>query len=77
MTSSELHLNPPTVYVWVWLAGAGEPVVAGRLDDRGPVATFTYGRSYLDNPDAVPLYLPDLPLEPGETPPIRAVQNSK
>lgn len=69
MTTSESLLNPPTVYVWVWLAGAGEPVVAGRLDDRGPVATFTYGRSYLDNPDAVPLYLPDLPLVPGEVPP--------
>lgn len=69
MTTSETLLNPPTVYVWVWLAGAVEPVVAGRLDDRGPVATFTYGRSYLDNPDAVPLYLPHLPLVPGEVPP--------
>ncbi len=73
MTTSESLLNPPTVYVWVWLAGAVEPVVAGRLDDRGPVATFTYGRSYLDNPDAVPLYLPDLPLVPGETPPASGV----
>ena len=69
MTNSEPQLSPPTVYVWVWLPGASEPVVAGRLDDRGPVATFAYGRSYLDNPEAVALYLPDLPLAPGETPP--------
>ena len=69
MTNSEPSSNPPTVYVWVWLPGASEPVVAGRLDDRGPVATFTYGRSYLDNPDSVALSLPELPLEPGETPP--------
>lgn len=69
MTNSEPQLSPPTVYVWVWLPDATEPVVAGRLDDRGRVATFTYGRSYLDNPEAVALYLPDLPLAAGETPP--------
>ncbi|MDE0067853.1 MAG: HipA N-terminal domain-containing protein [Acidimicrobiaceae bacterium] len=57
------------MYVWVWLPGAVEPVVAGRLDDRGAVTKFTYGRSYLDNPDAMALYLPDLPLERGEQTP--------
>ena len=69
MTTSESGLNAGRVYVWVWLPGPVEPVVAGRLDDRGVVATFTYGRSYLDNPDAMALYLPDLPLERGEQTP--------
>ena len=61
---------PPEVFVWVWLPGAAEPVVAGKLTDRGPVVTFTYGRSYLRRPDAVPLYLPELPLRRGEISPL-------
>jgi serine/threonine-protein kinase HipA len=61
MTTSE----PAGVFAWIWLPGEGEPVVAGRLDRRGPVITFTYGRSYLERPDAIPLYLPELPLRRG------------
>lgn len=62
---------PAAVFVWVWLPGANVPVVAGRLDQRGDVATFTYGRSYLQRADAVSLYLPELPLVRGviEPPP--------
>ncbi len=60
-------MNP---FVWVWLPGATEPVVAGKLNRRGPVVTFVYGRSYLQRPDAVALYLPELPLRPGEMWPL-------
>lgn len=49
-------------YVWTWLPGATEPVVAGRLVERGGIVSFTYGRSYLALEGAVPLYLPELPL---------------
>jgi serine/threonine-protein kinase HipA len=49
-------------FVWVWLPGATEPVIAGRLDQAGPIFEFVYGRSYLDLPGGTPLYLPDLPL---------------
>lgn len=56
--------------MWVWLPGAVEPVVAGKLTDRGSVITFTYGRSYLGRTGAVPLYLPELPLRRGEINPI-------
>jgi serine/threonine-protein kinase HipA len=52
-------------YVWTWLAGREEPVVAGALDVVGDQLRFVYGRSYLARPDAVPLYLPELRLEPG------------
>lgn len=57
--------RPTHAFVWVWLPGATEPVVAGRIDEQGDIVTFTYGRSYLTRPDAIPLYLPELPLGPG------------
>ncbi|MCY3960890.1 MAG: type II toxin-antitoxin system HipA family toxin [bacterium] len=63
-------MNPTEAYVWVWLPGAAEPVVAGRLTDQGPVVTFTYGRSYLERSDAIALYLPEFPLRRGEITPI-------
>jgi serine/threonine-protein kinase HipA len=61
MTNSD----PRRAFVWTWLPGAYEPVVAGRLDADGPMHTFTYARSYRQRPDAVSLYEPELPLMPG------------
>jgi len=66
MTTSEPH----PVFVWVWVPGAEDPVVAGRLDRQGASITFTYGRSYLDREDALPLYLPELPLRTGPIVPL-------
>lgn len=62
MTSDSI---PGRAYVWVWLPGCTDPVVAGALDPVGPLLSFTYGRSYLSRTDAVPLYLPELPLGRG------------
>jgi len=56
---------PKEAYVWIWLQGAVAPVVAGRLERVGKHYEFNYGRSYLDRPDAIPIYLPELPLERG------------
>jgi serine/threonine-protein kinase HipA len=53
---------PGEAFVWIWLSGASEPVVAGRLDEEGGEATFVYGRSYLQRPNAISLYTPELPL---------------
>jgi serine/threonine-protein kinase HipA len=53
-------------YVWAWLPGATEPVVAGRLHAHGGVVTFNYGKSYLARREAIPIFLPELPLKPGE-----------
>lgn len=53
-------------FVWVWLPGASEPVVAGRLTREKTTHTFVYGASYLARPDSIPLYLPELPLRGGE-----------
>ena len=56
-------------FVWIWLPGAVEPVVAGRLEVDGPQIVFNYGRSYLERATAalpaMPIYLPELPLQPG------------
>lgn len=57
--------EPTEAYVWVWLPGATEPVVAGVLEPVGDAVTFTYARSYLGRDDAIPLYEPELPLEVG------------
>lgn len=55
-------------YVWVWLPDATEPIVAGRLSADNGLVHFNYGKSYLERADAIPLYLPELPLQPGELP---------
>lgn len=53
---------PGEAFVWIWLPGASEPVVAGRLDELGGEATFVYGRSYLQRSNRISLYTPELPL---------------
>jgi serine/threonine-protein kinase HipA len=55
-------------FAWAWPPGATEPVVAGRLYDHGGIITFNYGRSYRERRGAIPLYLPELPLQAGELP---------
>ncbi|HEY1620740.1 MAG TPA: HipA domain-containing protein [Streptosporangiaceae bacterium] len=62
--------DPAEAFVWAWLPDASEPVAAGRLDARGEIVYFTYGRSYLDHPGAIPLYLPELPLRRGRIRPL-------
>ena len=66
MTRVGVEAVPDSAFVWMWLPGATEPVVAGRLDLAGEVILFTYGRSYLERADAIPVYLPELPLRPGQ-----------
>lgn len=50
-------------FVWIWLPNATEPVVCGRMDLVDGIYRFTYGRSYLARADAMPIWLPELPLE--------------
>jgi serine/threonine-protein kinase HipA len=60
--------GPRDAFVWVWLPGATEPVVAGKLNVESTRLTFNYGRSYLDRREAIPLYEPELPLKAGLLP---------
>lgn len=72
MTSEHVparHAPATEAFVWVWLPGALEPVVAGRIALENRLYVFNYGRSYLERPDAIPIYLPELPLERGAIPP--------
>ncbi len=62
MTSSPRQ--PVSAYVWIWLPGRTEPIVAGRLDAQADIVTFTYGRRYIARPDAIPIFR-DLPLGRG------------
>jgi serine/threonine-protein kinase HipA len=66
--TSELPPAPEEAFVWIWLPGSVEPVVAGRLaraDRERGVYAFNYGRSYLERKDALPIFLPELPLVRG------------
>lgn len=62
--------EPTEAFVWAWLPGAEEPVVAGRIEVAHGVVRFNYGRSYLARTEAIPLYLPELPLRPGAIEPL-------
>ena len=56
---------PREAFVWIWLPGRTEPVVAGRIQAEGSRYIFNYGRSYLSRPEAIPIHLPELPLQSG------------
>jgi len=59
------------VFVWTWLPGESEPVVAGAIDRVGANRLdFTYARSYLANDNAISLYAPELPMRRGAQQPL-------
>lgn len=60
-------------FVWMWLPGATEPVVAGRLDQDGERLLFTYGASYRRRKSAIPIYESELPLQEGVIAPINGL----
>lgn len=55
-------------YVWIWLPGNTEPVVAGKLTAHGKNLLFNYGQSYLARDNAIAIYDQELPLKAGELP---------
>lgn len=57
----------------MWLPGATEPVVAGRLDQDGERLLYTYGASYRRRKSAIPIYEPELPLQEGVIAPINGL----
>jgi len=70
MMTSEKHYNE--AYVWIWLPGETEPIVAGRLEVDNGNLLFNYGKSYLERVNgtkpAIPIYEPELPLKAGTLP---------
>jgi len=59
-------------FVWIWLPGETQPVVAGKLEADNGTIHFNYGKSYLDRTGdkspAIPIYEPELPLRAGVLP---------
>ncbi len=64
MTTSNIQ-NVDDLYVWVWLPGSSEPVVAGRIVKQSKLYRFTYGQSYRDLASAIRFSPFELPLEKG------------
>ena len=65
-TTAHDPIAPATeAFVWIWLPGALEPVIAGRIELDGGLYAFNYGRSYLERANAIPIYAPELPLQRG------------
>jgi serine/threonine-protein kinase HipA len=56
-------------FVWIWLPGESEPVVAGRIEQDGQRYVFNYGARYLERENAIPIYEPELPLRRGRIEP--------
>ena len=65
---------PREAYVWIWLAGETRPVVAGLLSTEGDTLIFNYGLSYLARQNAIAIYTPELPLEPGIQRPLEGLK---
>ncbi len=55
-------------FVWIWLPGMNDPVVAGKLFSSEGQLLFHYGRSYLARHNAISIYEPELPLISGVLP---------
>lgn len=55
-------------YVWIWLPGETEPVVAGKLTAENSTLVFNYGKSYLARENSMAIYDTELPLKPGIRP---------
>lgn len=65
-------------FVWIWLPGSTQPVVAGKLEARNHFITFNYGKSYFgrmnsDTP-AISIYEPELPLVQGKLPLLNGLE---
>ena len=55
-------------FVWIWLPGVTEPVVAGKLNTDADNLIFNYGKSYLSRKNAISIFDAELPLKPGILP---------
>ncbi len=60
--------NRGEAFVWIWLPGTTDPVVAGKLTADGEDLIFNYGQSYLSRDDAISIHETELPLRSGALP---------
>ncbi len=59
-------------FIWIWLPGEVNPVIAGKIEAIDGSYLFNYGKSYLerihDSNQVIPIYDKELPLKPGRLP---------
>lgn len=55
--------NTSQAFVWIWLPGHLDPVVAGKISFIAGKYHFVYGRTYLEREHSIPLSPIELPLE--------------
>jgi len=67
---SSKTISENEAYVWIWLPGEVEPVVAGRISRVADQYLFNYGQSYLSLDKAIPLNPYELPLQSGFIAPL-------
>jgi len=65
--------KPSDAYVWIWLPGEHNPVVAGRLFNEQASLSFLYGQSYLARNNAIAISEEELPLKTGRQFPLRGL----
>lgn len=58
-------INAHEAFVWIWLPRKSAPIVAGKLSKENGKYYFNYGRSYLEENEAIPLSPFELPLQSG------------
>ena len=66
MTTS--RSNRGEAFVWIWLPGTTDPVVAGKLTADGEDLIFNYGQSYPSRDDAISIHETELLLRSGALP---------
>ncbi len=72
MTSSTNSYSE--AFVWIWLPGTTQPVVAGKLTNEVGNLIFNYGKSYLQRQNAISIYDVELPLEAGSLPLLKGLK---
>ncbi|MFV1984913.1 MAG: type II toxin-antitoxin system HipA family toxin [Thiohalomonadales bacterium] len=60
-------------FVWIWLPNETKPIVAGKLTTQGNTLVFNYGKSYLNQKNAISIYDVELPLHAGVLPLLRGL----
>jgi len=55
--------NTSQAFVWIWLPGHLDPVVAGKISFIAGKYHFVYGRTYLEREHSIPMSPIELPLE--------------
>ncbi len=66
--------NQDNAFVWIWLPGKTDPVIAGQVTRHDDLVLFNYGKSYLSRHGALSLNEKELPLIEGSQNPLTGLK---